>query len=699
MAATNHSRPKPSPPGRTAPDGPRVFISHSSKNQPLAAAVLAEFEGNGIRCWMAPRDIRPGEPNYGKAIIEGLTACEAMVLLLTEPSNRSQHVMKEAERAVNKNIPILVVKFQPIEVSKELEYYVSSAQFLDATAPPPQQHLRTIRHRVRAILALANAGAASAGIAVPVNDGSGKAYDVFVSHSSRDRAVADAACACLESTGLRCWIAHRDIVAGADWGAAIIAAIKRAKVMVLILSSHANVSPQVQREVERAVNRGIPVLPFRIEDVDLSDSLEYFLSSAHWLNAYRGELRLHLEKLAISVAVVIEKQDALRPLMGSTSPAAAGVGGNVLREGRCAACGTVTSDLTRKFCRNPECGASLRVPCIKCDFRIPVWDGVCGECGWNRLASASGGNNIDTANEVAKNASAKLQEVTKRFDEHCQRRGLFVLLLDQSLSMQGPIAHASTSKGHALASAINTWLANACVSCATDSGFEDLYDVAVIRYFTDEEANPIIESALAGPLAGKELVAIGEIASNPVHIETAMSVLKDERAGLPVEVPLQVPIWMYPLSRGATPICSAICKACEIIDEWIACNPQGSPPVVINITDGESSEGDPVPYADALKQRVTDVGNAVFFNCCLGASWAYPLMTDAVMLKSNELLLPDSFARTLFRMSSPLPEAIVEKAQRAGHACESNARGFAYNADSNTLIQFLDLLTPPLRAD
>ena len=70
---------------------------------------------------MAPRDIRPGEPNYGKAIIEGLTACQAMVLLLTEPSNRSQHVMKEAERAVNKNIPILVVKFQPIDVSKDLE--------------------------------------------------------------------------------------------------------------------------------------------------------------------------------------------------------------------------------------------------------------------------------------------------------------------------------------------------------------------------------------------------------------------------------------------------------------------------------------------------------------------------------------------------------------------------------------------------
>jgi hypothetical protein len=166
MAANHPSRPKPPPPARAAPNGPRVFISHSSKNQRLAAAVLAELEGNGIRCWLAPRDIRPGEPNYGKAIIEGLSACQAMVLLLTEPSNRSQHVMKEAERAVNKNIPILVVRFQPIDVSKELEYYVSSAQFLDASAPPPQQHLRPLRQRVRDMLALAKAGASPASIAI-----------------------------------------------------------------------------------------------------------------------------------------------------------------------------------------------------------------------------------------------------------------------------------------------------------------------------------------------------------------------------------------------------------------------------------------------------------------------------------------------------------------------------------------------------
>lgn len=160
---TSRSRPPAS-----GPRAKRVFISHSSKNKPVANAVVAELESNGIPCWISSRDIRPGEPNYGKAILDGLSACHAVVLLLTEASNRSQHVMKEAERAVNRNVPILVVKFQPVNVSRDLEYYVSSAQFLDATAPPLQQHLRTIRHRVRDMLAIESRAPSAADMAIVV---------------------------------------------------------------------------------------------------------------------------------------------------------------------------------------------------------------------------------------------------------------------------------------------------------------------------------------------------------------------------------------------------------------------------------------------------------------------------------------------------------------------------------------------------
>ena len=79
--------------------------------------------------------------------------------------------------------------------------------------------------------------------------------DVFLSHSSKNKTVADAVCATLEGRGIRCWVAPRDIPAGANWGAAIIDGIAGSKVMVVILSSDSNISPQVMREAERAVNK------------------------------------------------------------------------------------------------------------------------------------------------------------------------------------------------------------------------------------------------------------------------------------------------------------------------------------------------------------------------------------------------------------------------------------------------------------
>ena len=95
-------------------------------------------------------------------------------------------------------------------------------------------------------------------------------FDVFISYSHQDKATADAVCASLERAGIRCWIAPRDIVPGTDWGESIIDAMARAEIMVLIFSGHANSSAQIKREVERAVNKDLPVIPLRIEDVELA---------------------------------------------------------------------------------------------------------------------------------------------------------------------------------------------------------------------------------------------------------------------------------------------------------------------------------------------------------------------------------------------------------------------------------------------
>ena len=127
------------------------------------------------------------------------------------------------------------------------------------------------------------------------------AFDVFISYASKDKNVADAVCARLEASGIRCWIAPRDIVAGTSYGEAIIEAIHGAKVMVLVFSSSANASGHIPKEVERAVSNGVAVLPFRIEDVAPGKSLDYFIGSVHWLDAMTPPMEKHLDNLAATV--------------------------------------------------------------------------------------------------------------------------------------------------------------------------------------------------------------------------------------------------------------------------------------------------------------------------------------------------------------------------------------------------------------
>jgi hypothetical protein len=97
-------------------------------------------------------------------------------------------------------------------------------------------------------------------------------------------------------------MAPRDIVPGAEWGAAMVQAIDQCRVMVLVFSTQANASPQIRREVQTAVSRGVPVVPMRIEDIKPTASLSFFIDSVHWLDALTPPLERHwLHRMIIGV--------------------------------------------------------------------------------------------------------------------------------------------------------------------------------------------------------------------------------------------------------------------------------------------------------------------------------------------------------------------------------------------------------------
>ena len=131
---------------------------------------------------------------------------------------------------------------------------------------------------------------------------------VFISHSSKDKAIADQICQHLESDGIKCWMAPRDLKAGSDWTEGIIQGIDSCRLFVLVFSASANSSEHVRREVATAFSLGLAVIPFRAENVNPSGSLGYYLGTVHWLDAIAPPLQKHLKVLTERVNYLLSDQ-------------------------------------------------------------------------------------------------------------------------------------------------------------------------------------------------------------------------------------------------------------------------------------------------------------------------------------------------------------------------------------------------------
>ncbi len=119
-------------------------------------------------------------------------------------------------------------------------------------------------------------------------------HSVFISHSTKNQAMAELVLEAIEAQGIGCWIAPRDIPGGATWAGSIMEAIQTSRLMILIFSADAQVSQHVVREVERAVHHGIPILPVRVDETTPHNEMEYFLGPHQWMNAISPPFESHL---------------------------------------------------------------------------------------------------------------------------------------------------------------------------------------------------------------------------------------------------------------------------------------------------------------------------------------------------------------------------------------------------------------------
>ena len=255
-----------------------------------------------------------------------------------------------------------------------------------------------------------------------------------------------------------------------------------------------------------------------------------------------------------------------------------------------------------------------------------------------------------------------------------------VLLIDQSRSMVDLIGN--TRKADFVADTVNQTLYDLVIRCTKTEEVRDYYHVAVIGY-----SGRGVASALTGALAGRRLTPVSQLAEYPARIETRFKPVSDGAGGI-VEQPVRLPVWIDAAADGGTPMCAALAEVRAIVAEWTATHPRGFPPVVLHLTDGESSDGDPVPVATEIRSCATADGNALLFNCHVSSR-----RTHKVEYPADVREVPDEFARTLFEMSSVLPETFRNAGVQLGARITDASRGLVCNADPSGVVQFYEIGT------
>ena len=135
------------------------------------------------------------------------------------------------------------------------------------------------------------------------------AHEVFISHSHKDKQMADAICHYLEHKKIKCWIAPRDVMPGTNFAGEIVEAIPKSKIMLLIFSANSNSSKQVLREIELAINNDLLVIPVRIEDIMPTGSMKYYLSTTNWIDIIDEEIEKKISKIVDIIQGVTDVLD------------------------------------------------------------------------------------------------------------------------------------------------------------------------------------------------------------------------------------------------------------------------------------------------------------------------------------------------------------------------------------------------------
>lgn len=251
--------------------------------------------------------------------------------------------------------------------------------------------------------------------------------------------------------------------------------------------------------------------------------------------------------------------------------------------------------------------------------------------------------------------------------------GYIIFLVDQSGSMGEPYPENGT-KANFTAKVINRLIDEVIhVNMAGDK-IKDRVFISIIGY-----GNPDVNEIRSDYLS--------KYSDNPIRVEKGKQKVPDGNGGL-VEIEVENPIWLEPVSNHLTPLGSAFEFAKKLVEGWISKKPDNPAPVIINISDGlpcpDEEEKKSIVIANEIMKLECIDGNPIIFNAHIGDN------SLKCICPESESELPDEQAKFLFAISSKIPESYKEAAKKLELNVKENSKGFVSNADAKTFIQFIN---------
>lgn len=261
-----------------------------------------------------------------------------------------------------------------------------------------------------------------------------------------------------------------------------------------------------------------------------------------------------------------------------------------------------------------------------------------------------------------------------------------VILVDQSQSMGHLAVGTAKSKAQVVADCVNTLIEELVLT--STKGFGDpkpYFYLSIIGYGHSEKAQLMF--LLRGTNNQTPFMAIDLVNQNAEVIDGQ-------------------PIWIKPHFGSLTPMCAAFVLACRLSSDWSKSHQNSHPPMVINVTDGAPTDGNPSKEVANISQVSTLDGNTLVFNAHIASEKSarskktkiLKLVSDSPINKvsypSSDANLIDDLAKQLFSVSSALPESIIKRAQALNIEISTGARAFVYNGGPDDLVKFFKLGTP-----